>query len=194
LVEKKGHHLTIRAFAQMRQRVPDVPARLDIVGEGPMYHELRRIAASLGVSDSVEFWGGVPHEKALALLDRASIMVLPSQTAADRDMEGIPVALIEAMAKSLPVVSTFHSGIPELVEHGISGFLSTEGDLDSLSMHLEQLLLQPALRERMGRAGRHHVQQHFDRPTLVKRLLQYYECLVLESPRHTAAPLVAEQS
>ena len=90
----------------------------------------------------------------------SDILLAPSVTSKDGDQEGIPVVLMEAFANGLPVISTYHSGIPELVQDGISGFLVPERDVDALKEKINQLILQSELRSRMGLAGRKYVERH----------------------------------
>ena len=119
-------------------------------------------AAKLGVSDRVRFTGGLPHARVQAELDAAHVFVLPSVTASDGDMEGVPVALMEAMAAGLPVLSTTHSGIPELIEHDASGLLAPERDPQQLAANMRALALAPQRWPAMGAAGAKRVRDEFD--------------------------------
>jgi colanic acid/amylovoran biosynthesis glycosyltransferase len=103
------------------------------------------------------------------------LFVLPSVTASDGDQEGIPVSLMEAQASGLPVLSTRHSGIPELVADGKSGILVPERDADSLTAGLLRLIEHPQDWPRMGRAGRRLVEQSFNLSTLLPDLVNLYE-------------------
>jgi colanic acid/amylovoran biosynthesis glycosyltransferase len=178
LVEKKGHEFSLRALAGLKDRRPDLPVLFDIVGTGPQEAGLRQLAATLGVQDIVQFHGALPHSRTLELLNQAHVFLLPSVTAADGDMEGIPVALMEAMAKGLPVVSTRHSGIPELVQHERSGLLVAERDVPGLSAALETMIESSEAWPEMGRAGRDWVVAEFDMNHLVLRLHDHYRALM----------------
>jgi hypothetical protein len=109
---------------------PLAGARLELVGDGPLRDELEREAVRLGLGERVWFHGSVPEPEVAAVLAEADVFALPSIIAPDGDMEGIPSALIEAMAAGLPAVSTYQSGVPELIEDGHTGFLAQPGDVD----------------------------------------------------------------
>jgi colanic acid/amylovoran biosynthesis glycosyltransferase len=104
----------------------------------------------------------------------AHIFLGPSVTAASGDQEGIPTVIKEAMAVGLPVVSTIHSGIPELVEHGVTGYLAPERDAETLAKHLIALLRHPDQWGEMGRAGRRRVEMEFDTERLNDALVEHY--------------------
>jgi colanic acid/amylovoran biosynthesis glycosyltransferase len=174
LVEKKGHTHTLRALAQLLRKQPDLSLSLDIIGEGDLEHTLKKEASDLGLSDVVTFRGGLPHAETLALLDQASIFILPSLTSKSGDMEGIPVSLMEAMAHGIPVISTYHSGIPELVEDGVSGLLVPEGDDIALMRAIERMIEVASHWAETGRAGRETIVADFNRQALSRRLIEYY--------------------
>ncbi|HEX6118114.1 MAG TPA: glycosyltransferase [Dongiaceae bacterium] len=178
LVEKKGHTHTMRALAQLRRRRPDLAVTLDIVGEGDLKGALEKEAAELGLTDVLEFHGGLPHKETLALLNDASIFILPSVTGDDGDMEGIPVSLMEAMARGIPVISTYHSGIPELIEDGVNGFLVPERDDEALARSIERTIDSAPRWPEIGRAGRRTIEIDFNRQTLGRRLIEHYRDLL----------------
>jgi colanic acid/amylovoran biosynthesis glycosyltransferase len=186
LIEKKGHTYTLRALALVKQRDPGLAFSLDIVGEGPQMARLQAECAQLGLTEHVTFHGGLPHGQTLELLNRASIFVLPSVTATDGDVEGIPVAIMEAMAQGLPVISTFHSGIPELVEDGVSGLLVPERDVEALAAAITAMLTTPQKWGEVGRAGRRKIEAEFDGRTLSRRLLELYRSAVGDGSVATA--------
>lgn len=161
MTEKKGHRYTLEAFAGLVARRPDLAAHLDLIGNGPELEEMHDLVDELGLSAQATVHGGLPHEKVRDLLNRANVFVLPSVTAADGDMEGIPVSIMEAMAMGLPVVSTRHSGIPELVADGISGVLVAERDTPALTDAFERLIDTPGLIVRMGLAGRSIIERNY---------------------------------
>ena len=107
-------------------------------------------------------------------LKEAHVLVVPSITAADGDQEGIPVVLMEAMAMGLPVVATRHSGIPELVRDGASGYLVPEKDIEALYRKLKSMLEHPDHWTGMGKQGRACVEQHYNVAILNRRLISIY--------------------
>ncbi len=155
LSEKKGLAYSIQAVAQLLRSHPAV--QYEIVGEGPLRTQLSGLIASLGLRGKIVLSGWKTGEEIARVLQTADIFLAPSVTATDADQEGIPVSIMEAMASHLPVISTLHSGIPELVQHGITGFLAPERDIETLASHLATLLSSPEVRHKMGRAGRNFV-------------------------------------
>ena len=115
LVEKKGFGDALAAVARLPR---DLDVRYRIVGTGPLEAALRESIAKLGVTERVELAGALDHEAVRAAMLDADIFLAPSVTARNGDQEGIPVTIMEAMATELPVLSTRHSGIPELVADG----------------------------------------------------------------------------
>jgi glycosyltransferase involved in cell wall biosynthesis len=160
LVEKKGTRDAIEALARLRDSFPDLT--LTIVGDGPLRGMLERQARRLGVAGRVRFCGALAPAQALAELMQAQICALPCVTAADGDQEGAPVVLMEALASGMPVVSTLHAGVPEIVEHGVSGYLAPEGDAAAFAALLARLLGEPERWPAMGGAGRRRIEAEFD--------------------------------
>ncbi|MBL8764888.1 MAG: glycosyltransferase family 4 protein [Phycisphaerae bacterium] len=124
---------------------------LDMVGDGPLRAELAGRIAAQGLGGRVTLRGAVGQDDIQSHFDRADVMVVSSF------MEGVPVVLMEAMAKELPVVATAVGGIPELVDHGVSGLLVRTGAAAPLTEALHALARDPARRASMGRAGRARV-------------------------------------
>ncbi len=160
LVEKKGLSYGIRAVAEVAKSHPGI--RYRIVGDGPLRGDLSGLIDSFGLRGIVELCGWKSAEEVHRILAEADVYLAPSVTASDGDQEGIPVSLMEAMATGVPVVSTWHSGIPELVYDGVSGLLAQEGDAGALAEHLTALLDHSELRERISRAGREAICQSHD--------------------------------
>jgi len=131
LVEKKGIAYAIDGVGKAKADI-----RYQVIGTGPLEQELRAAAAS---GDAVTFLGPQPHGRVFAELDRSDVFLLPSVTAANGDMEGIPVSLMEAMAKGVLVLATRHSGIPELIEDGGCGLLVDERDGDGIAAALDRI-------------------------------------------------------
>jgi colanic acid/amylovoran biosynthesis glycosyltransferase len=168
LIEKKGVEYAIRAVAAVRATGIDVSYR--VIGEGPLRPELERLIAELGAEHYVELVGTRTQTEVARAMAEAHLFLAPSVTAANGDMEGIPVSLMEAMATGLPVISTHHSGIPELVDDGKSGCLVHERDVAELTDALGQLAGHPERWPEMGEYGRRKVESDYDARTLVERL------------------------
>ena len=174
-VEKKGLAYAVDAFARVAARFPD--ADYAIIGDGPLFAEIRDRIERAGLSARVRLLGALDGTAVARELERADVFLLPSVTAADGDQEGIPVVLMEAMALALPVLSTHHSGIPELVDDGETGRLVPERDVEALAEALATLLSDRALRGTMGAAGRRKVLAEFDLEVLDRTLLGLLERL-----------------
>ena len=141
LIAKKGLITSLRAFAEFAREFPR--ATFTIAGEGPQLPELRALVESLGLAERVAFPGFLPQEKLRALYAASHLFLHPSELGSDGDQEGVPNAMLEAMAGGLPVVATNHGGIPEAVEHGISGLLTPERDAPALAQSLFTLTRDP---------------------------------------------------
>jgi colanic acid/amylovoran biosynthesis glycosyltransferase len=173
LVEKKGLEYAVRAAARLRH----LNFCYDIVGDGPMRGDLQKLIAELGLAERVRLLGWKQQTEVLALLNEAHILVAPSVTGADGDQEGIPVAMMEAMAMGLPVVSTLHSSIPELVADGDSGYLVPERDVEALADRIGNLLQSPERWPALGAAGRRRVEAEFNLNRLHDALVERFQAL-----------------
>lgn len=167
-VEKKAPLHTIRAFSQAAHGLPE--AHLDMVGDGPLMEAARVLIAELGIGDRITLHGAQPHAKVQSLFKHAAVFVQHSVTAANGDTEGLPVSVLEAMASSIPVVSTLHSGIPEVVVNGTSGVLVEEHDVDGMANAMRSLLVEPDVATEMGRAGAPTVRTEFSHEATAARL------------------------
>jgi colanic acid/amylovoran biosynthesis glycosyltransferase len=173
LEESKGLEFALRAMADLIHR-HRLEVRYGIVGSGSLRGALEGLAASLKIQDKVEFFGALPRPRVRDLMHRYHIFLLPSVTSSDGSQEGIPGSVREAMATGMPVVSTVHSGIPELVADGVSGFLVAERDVEALAERLRDLVTHPEWWSAMGRRGREHVERHFEIRRLNRRLEALY--------------------
>ena len=173
LVEKKGVEYAIRAVARAREKFPDL--RYDIIGDGPLRGALEKIVDELGLRQNVFLHGAKNAQAIQEFMAGAHIFTLPSVTAANGDQEGTPVSLMEAQSAGLPVLSTWHSGIPEVVRQNESGFLLPERDVAGLAEKLVFLIENPDICAAMGRRGRQHVETEFDLCKLNRDLAGIYE-------------------
>ena len=168
LVEMKAPHRTLEAFAEVAQAHPE--AHLDLVGDGLLRERCEAVIAERGLGGRVTLHGYRSHAEVAALMARASMFVQHSVTDPDGKIEGFPVAIAEAMFTALPVVSTRHSGIPEHVRDGSTGFLVAEHDVAGMAAAMARLLADPAAAAGMGRAGRAWALEHLSRPAAYRRL------------------------
>ncbi|OGW75308.1 MAG: hypothetical protein A2Z72_08675 [Omnitrophica bacterium RBG_13_46_9] len=175
MCEKKGYEYAIRAMAKSVKRHRNI--LYTIVGDGPLRGALESLVCELDIKDHVEFLGIIRQEEILGLLAKSHIFVLSSVTASDGDLEGTPVVLLEAQAAGLPVVSTYHSGIPEIVVDGKSGFLVPEKDTDALADRINYLVENPQIWTEMGAAGRRFIEENFDIKKLNEMLIEDYKSL-----------------
>ena len=167
LVPKKGLDVLVDACARSRA---GAGAEWLVLGDGPLRRELERRAAGRA---HLRFAGAVDAAAVAAALSRATVFALPCRIAADGDHDGLPVALVEALAAGVPVVTTPVAGIPEVVEDGRSGLLVPVDDPDALAGAVDRLLGDATLRERLREGGLQAVQPYdLDRciDTLVERL------------------------
>ena len=164
LVEKKGIADALHAVADARRR--GIALTYTIIGDGPLRRRLKGLARELGIEDVVGFTGWQVHDAIIEALYHHDVLLAPSVTASDGDQEGIPVTLMEAMATGMAVISTRHSGIPELIEDGVSGYLAEEGDQAALADALERLATTPELTVTMGHAACRRVTELHDATAL----------------------------
>jgi glycosyltransferase involved in cell wall biosynthesis len=177
MVAKKGQLDLLEAFAYALRRFPHTELR--IVGEGFMRGELEERIRGLHLQDHVKLLGHLPYARLPEELSRAHIFCHPSITTPKGEKEGIPSIILEAAATGLPVVATYHAGIPEAVVNGKTGFLVTEHDTASLGRRILELLENPEQRRQMGIAGRRHIQEHFDVNKLAEKRETIYDELLV---------------
>ncbi|HEY4102731.1 MAG TPA: glycosyltransferase [Polyangiaceae bacterium] len=175
LVEKKGIEFGLRAIARLAADCPQL--RYTIVGDGPEEARLRALSRELGLGERVTFAGALPRDQVSQLMQRAQVLLAPSVVAQNGDEEGIPVVLMEAMACGLPVVSSEHAGIPELIKDSISGLLAPERDVEALVAQLKLLLAEPNLARELALAAREVIERDYDVERLNADLLSLYQNL-----------------
>jgi colanic acid/amylovoran biosynthesis glycosyltransferase len=175
LVEKKGIEYAIRAVALL------VAARINIqyriIGDGPLLSPLKQLVSEMDLQEHIIFLGAMNSDEVRHELGNAHLFLAPSITSQCGDMEGIPTVLMEAMAAGLPVISTVHSGIPELVEDGVSGMLVGERDVQALAQAMKDLVADVERWPVMGAAGREKVLGEFNIQILNARLENMFERL-----------------
>jgi len=160
LQDYKGHPYLVDACAELKALGLDF--RCVCIGEGEDRPQIEAQIARHGLQDHVQLLGQQPRNRVSEMLAQADVMVLPSVVTPSGKKEGIPVALMEALATELPVVATAISGIPELIEDGTTGLLAPERDSHALAMALRRLYHEPELGRQLGAAGREKVLREFN--------------------------------
>lgn len=154
-VEKKAPHITVKAFARVAKDRPE--ARLTMVGDGDLLEQCQQLVREHGLEAQVDLCGKRTPVEIATLLQRSRAFVQHSVVTASNDREGTPVAILESMAAGVPVISTRHGDIVELVKHNERGLLCDEGDVEEMAANMLQLIDRPDLAARMGAAGRSYV-------------------------------------
>jgi glycosyltransferase involved in cell wall biosynthesis len=167
LAAAKGLPILWQAMVSLKHKHPDI--QLKIIGDGPDRVALEQQALDLNLQENLQFLGYQSQTVVREQLRETDVFVLPSFA------EGVPVSLMEAMAASVPVVTTQIAGIGELVESGVSGFLVPPGDVESLVDRINTLLANPKLRYQLGQKGRAKVREAFNLRQEVTHLLQLFQ-------------------
>lgn len=158
-IEKKGLDISLRAVALLRAR--GIDAHLDLAGSGPLEENLRTFANELGIEQYVRFLGFLDAPTLLKKMAGYHFFLHPSRTTASGDQEGIPNALLEAMATGLLTFSTRHSGIPEVITHLENGILIDEASGEKLAEAMLALLAIPEKIQLIAQNGRDTVIERF---------------------------------
>jgi colanic acid/amylovoran biosynthesis glycosyltransferase len=170
--EKKAPYLTVLAFKEVVSEFPN--ARLVLAGDGEYFEVTRNTAEGLNLGAHVEFPGRVTHEMVADYMSGATAFVQHSVTPryglSMGDKEGTPVGVMEAMMSGLPVVSTRHAGIGEVVQDGVSGFLCEERDVGAMAAAMKELASSPHRARAMGLAGRSKALKEFSAKTYIETL------------------------
>ncbi len=169
LVDKKGFDLLIAAAAELVRGGRDL--RVTIVGGGPAEAALRALADDPALGGRVTLTGPLPQEEVRRQFAAADAFALPCRQAKDRDMDGTPIVLIEAMALGVPVVSTAVSGNPELIEDGVSGMLTAPEDAAAVAEALRRIMDDPDAARRMALRARETIERAFDLAGNIARLM-----------------------
>ena len=178
LYKKKGHLFLLEALCCLS---PDTMKRvhLHIVGEGPMRGLIERFIDEKKVSN-VTLHGSIVYgsDEHLNFLHKADIFVHPSVTSGNGDKEGIPGSIIEAMASGLPTISTYHAGIPSVIEDGRTGILVRESNIADLKLALESLISNHKLRSVIGAAGQKYAINQLDVQKKEEELEYFYDKII----------------
>jgi len=177
-VEKKAPELTIKAFFEVNKEFPE--SFLYMVGSGERLDKCIELVNTLGISNNVQFCGVLNSEGIAALMQKVGIFVQHSVTAANGDSEGTPVAILEAAAAGLPVVSTRHAGIPDVILDGETGLLCDEHDLDAMVNNMKTMLANPELASIMGEKSRSRIRAAFTLERHVQCIFDSINSVVIE--------------
>lgn len=168
LAPAKGHHILLAAVAQV-VRQGRKSLRLRLVGDGPARPHLEQAIRELGLENHVRLEGSCNQDRVRELYRETDLFALTSFA------EGVPVVLMEAMAMEIPCLSTWITGIPELVRHGVDGWLVSPGDAEQAADALAHLMDQPELRQSLGQSGRARVMERYDLERNVTHLAEIFE-------------------
>ncbi|MCX9083029.1 MAG: glycosyltransferase [Candidatus Methanoperedens sp.] len=172
LVEKKGLEYLIRAIPIVIKEIPD--CNLTIVGTGPLNDQLHQLVHDLKLEGYLQFKGDQSDLELMHYYENAEMFILPCIIAQNGDRDGIPVAIMEAMAMELPVISTMVSGIPELVEDGISGILVSQKDEKAIADAIIKLHKDRKLRLEMGAKGRQIIENKYNIVSESEKLIKIF--------------------
>jgi len=183
LIEKKGHEYLLEACSLLSERGLDF--RCDIVGVGPLKKKFEAHISRLDLRSKVSLLGALDESQVLEAYHRSQIFVLACVRTRRGDQDGIPVALMEAMACELPVITTAVAGIPSLVHQGRTGWLVEERDALGLANALDVLIRDDSLRQQLGERGRRMILERFQIQHTAARLAEIF--------RQVSGPLFPNQ-
>ena len=173
LIPKKGLHTSLRAFAKFQERYPQ--ATFTIAGEGVLRKDLIDFARTMDPPLSVNFAGFLQQKELRELFAETHFFLHPSEIGLDGNQEGVPNSMLEAMASGIPPLATFHGGIPEAVENGVSGILAKEGDHETLAAGLLSLAENRERYEAMSRESARAVREKFELRAQIATLESFYD-------------------
>ncbi len=159
-VQKKGFEIGIRAFADQIQR--GAKGRLTLVGDGPRAEQVHALVGSLGIGEHVRFAGVVDRERLVGMVQQSDVLLAPSIVGFDGDRESGLLVVKEAGACGVPSIGTYHGGIHEIIEDGVTGFLVPERNVEALSERLGRFIADPTLSQRLGAAARAKMERDYD--------------------------------
>lgn len=188
-----GRLVTFKGFEQLIDVCAELGRRglnfiCEIIGDGPLRENLQEKIDRLSLSSRVTLLGSLTQGEVFEKLQAGDIFALPSITDRQGTSDVFPTVIMEAMSAARPVVSTRLAGIPELVVHEETGFLVRPGDTMALVDALEQLVRNPELRLRYGRAGRMRIEQHFGIEQTIRPLVELLQRTCIAPPKPKTAP------
>ncbi|HEY6881929.1 MAG TPA: glycosyltransferase [Polyangiales bacterium] len=181
-IEKKGFEYGVRGFAEALAR--GAVGELTIIGTGEREEKLRALVAELGIGHAVTFAGVLKSRDVATFLSESDVLMAPSVVAIDGNRESGVIALKEGSACGLAVLGTYHGGIPEIIEDGVTGYLVPERDVSALGDRLYRLLSDRALCARLGENGRAKMEREYNLPQQVNKLESLYDEAISLGPVH----------
>ncbi len=175
-VEKKGHHILMQAFQKIKDKFPN--ATLTIIGRGELEGYLKTLSNQLNLGESFRLLNYLHKDKIHDHMASADLFCAASLEASNGDVEGIPNTIKEAMATGVPVISTFHAGIPELVTHNEDGILVKENNVNELAEAIEFMLNNRQLWKEYTIRARNKIEQKFDQNKQLLQQAKYYDELL----------------
>ena len=173
IVLKKGFDILIRAFSNIRKKIPQVT--LIIGGDGSDLARLKALAEAQGVSDVIRFPGTINRLEVPIYFYLCDLFVLPAVVDPKGNMDGCPIVILEAMACGKPVVSSTISGIPLVVQNGITGLLVEEKNPDALAASIVSLLENRAKREQFGKAAQQRIRHELTWSKTIEQFIDIYQ-------------------
>lgn len=170
-VEKKGIKYGLEAVAKLKE---EYDIEYNIVGDGELKEEIEEKIDELGLQKEVNLHGYVEYSKMREMMYENHILMAPSVTAEDGDKEGAPMVIIEGQATGMPVISTRHSGIPEIVKEGESAYLAEERNSKELSEKMEKMMEESDRWNEKGLAGREFIEKNHSIDRMVEKLEKLY--------------------
>jgi glycosyltransferase involved in cell wall biosynthesis len=172
--DKKAPYYTILAFKKVVEHYPDV--KLLLAGDGVLLNTCKNLINYLGLEENIRFLGIITQEEYQDILKESLAFVQHSITADNGDMEGTPLAVLEASAAGLPVISTRHAGIPDVIKHKETGLLCDEHDVDAMAEHMMSMLKHHSLAKSLGSSGKNYILKNY---SLERHITKLNEILML---------------
>lgn len=172
-VAKKAPFLTLKAFAHVVKSYPSTT--LTFIGDGELLEAAKELSKELNIAQNVHFTGILPPVKVAHTYQTACCFLQHSITTEDNDSEGTPLTILEAMASGLPVIATVHGGIPQVVDHGNTGYLVAENDMEQMVSFMKSILNNPDRAFQMGYLGSKKARSQLTKEIYVEKLTNLIE-------------------
>jgi colanic acid/amylovoran biosynthesis glycosyltransferase len=179
-VDKKAPYLSLLAFKNLLTLYPN--SRLSFVGDGPLYNTVLNLSKALNINEKVDFCGVLSTKDIQILFKNSICYIQHSIQAINGDKEGTPVSIMEASASGLPVVSTLHAGIPDVIIHGETGYLVDQLDVDSMSKYLHKVVKDKKHARYLGENAKERIRSSFNQNYYLKEI----EDIILKSVKSHA--------